>query len=71
MANEVNSILEYPAEIVEMILSHLDMKKCKIVALVCPTFYEHVCYRPQRLLLRENVSLPKLTTNNGKISKTV
>lgn len=39
----MESILQQPPEILEMIFDHLDMKTSKEAALACPTFYENVC----------------------------
>lgn len=60
MATEKQSIPEPLPEILEMILSHLDELSGKEAALVCPNFYQHVCYsnnrRPQILNLYFTVS---------------
>lgn len=60
MASEKKSIPEPLPEILEMILGHLDEKCGKEAALVCPSFYKHICFshssRPQFLNLGTTVS---------------
>lgn len=50
MESEVKSLLEQPREILELILGHLDTKASKEAALVCPYFYEMICYSRRKKL---------------------
>lgn len=61
MGKEGQSILKQPAEMLEMILRHVeDEESSKEAALACPTFHEKICYlrkdKPQVLCLNEEVS---------------
>lgn len=61
MRKKVQSIMKQPAEMLEMILGHLeDEKSSKKAALTCPTFHEKICFlrkdKPQVLCLNEEVS---------------
>lgn len=61
MSSEVKSILGLPAEILEMIVSHLchEEKSSREAAVICPTFYWLVCFlrrnKPQRLQISREV----------------
>lgn len=53
--------MKFPREILEDIFSHLDMKSSKEAILVCPSFYEPICYaqknKPQCLVMYETNNL--------------